>query len=600
MRYGGFRCSRLPAGRLAPHAKLSKVKLTEALHVRQGAGGIPDRFSVALACGFTPLHFETFLAAHLQLALPKRRVEVTTGLFGDLPGTLERLAESGADAAVVAIEWPDLDSRLGYRSLGGWGPAQEIDIVKHAQATLARMRAAIDGAPASMPMAVSLPTLPLPPAFHTAGWQAGAAALEIQQGMACFAAEIARRPNHRVLNAQYLIDRSSGSALDLKREILAGFPYTLAHADALGEALARLLQPPAAKKGLITDLDDTLWNGLVGEEGPDGVHWDLSNHAGLHGLYQQLLGSLAAQGTLLAIASKNDPAVADRALSRPDLLLRKESIFPVEVGWHAKSESVGRILKTWNIGADSVVFVDDSPIELAEVKAVWPEIECRLFPKKDYGAAERLLRELRDLFGKSSVGAEDALRLESIRAAAQRAEDPAQSGVSADVFLAQAESVMEVEFNPPPEDTRVLDLVNKTNQFNLNGLRHTESEWRRGLEDPGAFVMAVSYKDKFGALGKIAVLKGARNNGNVDVSAWVMSCRAFSRRIEHRSLEILFERFGAGEIRFRFQPTPKNSPLREMFEGFLDAPPEGDFALSRERFAQRVPALYHRVEYRDE
>jgi FkbH-like protein len=374
----------------------------------------------------------------------------------------------------------------------------------------------------------------------------------------------------------------------------------MAHADALGEALARLIQPPAAKKGLITDLDDTLWYGLVGEEGPDGVHWDLSNHGGLHGLYQQLLGSLAAQGTLLAIASKNDPAVADRALSRPDLLLRKESVFPVEVGWHAKSESVGRILKTWNIGADSVVFVDDSPIELAEVKAVWPEIECRLFPKKDYGAANRLLRELRDLFGKSSVGAEDALRLESIRSAAQRAEDPAQSGVSADEFLAQAESVMEVEFNPPPEDTRVLELVNKTNQFNLNGLRHTESEWRRDLEAPGAFVMAVSYKDKFGALGKIAVMKGARSNGHVDVSAWVMSCRAFSRRIEHRSLEILYERFGAGEIRFRFEPTPKNSPLREMFEGFLDTPPEGDFALSRERFAERVPALYHRVEYRHE
>jgi FkbH-like protein len=572
------------------------VKLTEALHIRQRAAAIPGRFSVMLACGFTPLHLETFLAAHLQLALPKRRVEVKTGLYGDLTGTLERLAETDVDAIAVAIEWPDLDPRLGYRTLGGWGPDQEVDIVKHAHATLARMRAAVENAPPSIPMAISLPTLPLPPAFHTAGWQASAAALEIQQALACFAAETARRPIHRVLNSQYL---PSEKAFDLKTEILTGFPYTLTHADALGEALARLIQPPAVKKGLITDLDDTLWNGLVGEEGPDGVHWDLSNHAGLHGLYQQLLGGLAAQGTLLAVASKNDPAVADRALSRPDLLLDKESMFPVEVGWHAKSESVGRILKTWNIGADSVVFVDDSPIELAEVKAVWPEIECRLFPKKDYGAANRLLRELRDLFGKSSVGAEDALRMESIRAAAQRAEDPAQSGVSADEFLAQAESVMEVEFNPPPEDARVLELVNKTNQFNLNGQRHTESEWRRDLDNPGAFVMVVSYKDKFGALGKIAVLKGARNNGHVDVSAWVMSCRAFSRRIEHRSLEILFERFGAGEVRFQFEPTPKNSPLREMFEGFLDTPPTGDFALSRARFSERVPALHHKVEYRD-
>ena len=271
------------------------MKLTEALHIRQSAAAIPNRFSVALACGFTPLHLEAFLAAHLQVVLPERKVEVETGLFGDLAGTLERLAETGVDAVAVVIEWPDLDPRLGYRSLGGWGPAQEVDIVKHAQGALARVRAAIRAAPASLPMAISLPTLPLPPAFHTAGWQASAAALEIQQWVACFAAETARRPIHRILNAQYLTD---GNTFDLKTEILTGFPYTMAHADALGEALARLIQPPPVKKGLITDLDDTLWHGLVGEEGPDGVHWDLSNHGGLHGLYQQLLAGLAAQGTL--------------------------------------------------------------------------------------------------------------------------------------------------------------------------------------------------------------------------------------------------------------------------------------------------------------
>jgi FkbH-like protein len=573
------------------------VKLTEALHIRQRAATIPSEFTVALVCGFTPLHLETFLGAHLQLSLPSRRVVVKTGLFGDLAGTLERIPDFGADAIAVAIEWPDLDPRLGYRNLGGWGPDQEIDMVKHAQSTLGRLRTAMERA-ASVPMAISLPSLPLPPAFHTPGWQASAAALEIQQALLCFAAETARRPIHRVLNGQYLDERSApGEAFDLKTEILTGFPYTLAHADAMGEALARLIQPPVVKKGLITDLDDTLWNGLVGEEGPHGVNWDLNNHGGLHGVYQQLLGGLAAQGILLAVASKNDPAVADSALSRPDLLIRKDSIFPVEVGWHAKSESVKRILKIWNIGADDVVFVDDSPIELAEVKAVWPEIECRLFPKKDYSAANRLFRELRDLFGKSSVGAEDALRLESIRQSAKRAEDAAGSGVSADEFLAQADAVMEVQFDPPPDDSRVLELVNKTNQFNLNGLRHTEAEWRRGVETPGAFVMVVSYKDKFGALGKIAVLKGVAGDGEVDVSAWVMSCRAFSRRIEHRCLEILFDKFGAREIRFQFTPTPKNSPLREMFEQFLDAPPEGAFAIYRDRFADHLPALYHKMEY---
>lgn len=573
------------------------MKLSEALQIRQKAETIPERFEVALACGFTPLHLETFLAAHLQRAFPHQRVQVGTGLFGDLPGTLERLQASRADAIAIVIEWPDLDPRLGFRSLGGWGPAREADIVEHARATLARMGSAIAQLPASIPVALALPTLHLPPAFHTAGWEASAAALEIQQSLACFAAETARR-GARVLNPQYLTERSApADALDLQKDLAAGFPYTSAHADALGEALARLVQPPPVKKGLITDLDDTLWDGLVGEVGPEQVHWDLSNHAGLHGIYQQLLAALAAQGALIAVASKNDPAVVERAFGRPDLLLRPENVFPVEVSWRAKSESVKRILRAWNIGADSVVFVDDSPLELAEVKAAWPEMECRLFPKKDHDAARRLFSELRDLFGKSSVGAEDALRAQSLRQAARMAEEA--EGASADEFLEQAEARMVVEFNPPAKDTRVLELVNKTNQFNLNGVRHTEAEWRRELENPGAFAMAVSYQDKFGELGKIAVLKGVQREDTVDVDTWVMSCRAFSRRIEHRCMEILFERFGAEEIRFRFTPTAKNSPIREMFEHFLDHQPQACCTVSRECFKERTPARYHRVEIRN-
>src|SRR5207249_11828060 len=129
----------------------------------------------------------------------------------------------------------------------------------------------------------------------------------------------------------------------------------------------------------------------------------------------------------------------------------------------------------------------------------------------------------------------------------------------------------------------------KTSQFNLNGLRHTEAGWHTELEQPGAFTMAVSYQDKFGPLGKIAVLKGRQQDSALHISTWVMSCRAFSRRIEHRCLEILFKRFAVEEIRFQFAPTPKNGPLREVFALYLDGKPEREFSLSRARFAERVP-----------
>jgi len=124
----------------------------------------------------------------------------------------------------------------------------------------------------------------------------------------------------------------------------------------------------------------------------------------------------------------------------------------------------------------------------------------------------------------------------------------------------------------------LLELVNKTNQFNLNGRRYTEVEWRKQLEQPCGFAMAVSYEDKFGPLGKIAVLCGRHQDNVVHLDTWVMSCRAFSRRIEDRCLEILFEKFGVDdEILFQFERTSKNQHTSEVFERYLGSKPTGAF-----------------------
>ena len=585
--------SRCTGADQSTRAKLVKVKLSEALEILQSARHHPNAFNVTLACGFTPLHLQTFLAAHLQTILPDRRVEVTTGLYGDLAGTLERTA--GSDAIAIAIEWPDLDARLGYRSLGGWGPSEESDIAAQVQTSLQRIRAAVENAD-RIPVAISTPTLPPAPAFHTAGWEAGVCELDLDQAIACFAASAAKQPLRYVVNARrLLIDSPAERRFDLKSDLATGHPYALAHADQLGQALARVIQRPAPKKGLITDLDDTLWKGIVGEVDAEGVSWDLANHSQVHGLYQQLLRALAASGVLIGVASKNDPAVVERAFARRDILLPKESVFPIEVHWEAKSASAGRILKAWNIADDSVVFVDDSPMELAEVKAAWPQMECLQFPGKNPADAETLFRKLRDLFGKTHIGDEDGLRLESLRRSTEFRTETEHSGGAPESFLAQAGATITVEVNPPARDERVLELVNKTNQFNLNGRRYTEAEWRKEIEQPGAFVLAVSYEDKFGPLGKIAVLCGRHVDRAVDLSAWVMSCRAFSRRIEDRCLEILFDRFGVETIRFRFEPTQKNGPTSEAFERYLQAKPGGEFELSRAVFSERAPLLYQQV-----
>ena len=567
------------------------MKLSEALSIVGSVPADTPEFPVLLACGFTPLHLQSYLAAHLQQAVHNRRVQIATGLYGDLAGTLENLGEAGAHACAVVVEWADLDARLGYRKLGGWGQRVVASTLESAEAMLQRIEAAIRALPRSFPVALSLPSLPLPPGFHTTAWQASPAEVALEEAVANFAKRISGRPSIRIVNRQRLDAVSAPQArYDLRSDIHTGFPYTLAHADALGSALAALLQPPQPKKGLITDLDDTLWLGLVGEDGHESLTWEATTKGHLHGLFQQMLHALADHGVLLAIASKNGPGIAAKALDRPDLLIPREKIFPVEVHWEPKSESVARILRVWNVDAASVVFVDDSPMELEEVRAAHPGIECLLFPKADYVQGLAFLERLRDLFGKAHLSEEDSLRQESIRQAPQL-----DTGASADSFLQRAEAVVTMHYDPPASDARVVELVNKTNQFNLNGIRYTEAEWQEALRQPRSFCAAVSYRDKFGPLGKIAVIRGKEEGKRLAIGTWVMSCRAFSRRIEYQSLFQIFRKFSPGEIVFEYRATGKNAPIQAFLTQVLEQPPAPDIRLTFDQFEARRPKLYHKV-----
>lgn len=571
------------------------MKLVEALKIVAKAPSGAKPMPVLLACGFTPLHLQNYLAAHLQQANPARKVVIETGLFGDLPGTIQNFVAQAAGTAVMALEWFDLDPRLGYRQTGGWGQRVVPGILENVNARLHQLDSMITGLSSSVRLIVSLPTLDLPPAFHTVGWQASEAEVALSQALTAFASRIVAHPSVTLLNQQRLNAVSPNSSrYDFRSDLNTGFPYTQTHAEALGSALAGLITAPPPKKGLITDLDDTLWSGLVGEIGAAEVSWDLSSHTQFHGLYQQSLRALAEQGVLVGIASKNSPAVVEQALNRSDLVVDRTKIFPVEVHWDAKSGSVERILKAWNISADSVVFIDDSPMELAEVKAAHPGIQCLLFPKEDFVGGLKLLHQLRDLFGKPRLSEEDSFRLESIRQGMTFAA-AGKTGSVANDLLASAEAVLTLEFMADSADKRVWELVNKTNQFNLNGKRFTEQEWHEEMTVPDSFLVSVSYEDKFGPLGKIAAVKGHKQAGSVLIDTWVMSCRAFSRQIEHQVIAQIFKHFNASELVFQYLETAKNQPLTEFLRSLLKAEPKDGAKVTHNNFSQWCPQLHHEV-----
>ncbi len=573
------------------------MRLTEALKILQKAPGSTSRsFKMFLVCGCAPLHLQTFLRAHMHVFLPDSRVTVDAGLFGDCLGSLDRACHASADAVAVVLEWADFDPRLGIRRLGGWSPRHLDDVVETVRARMDSLEQAIERAASVAPLAICLATLPLPPISYKPGWEASLFELKLRESLSAFSCRLVQVPNVRFVNAQRLDAKSPPALrLDVQAELASGFPYRTGHASVLAELLALLLKPAAPKKGLITDLDDTLWRGILGEVGVSGVTWDLDHHSHIHGLYQQLLQALAEAGILIAVASKNEPAQVEEALKRADLVIARERLFPVEVHWGRKSESVGEILRAWNIGAESVVFLDDSPMELAEVKAAYPAIECLPFPVEDDQAVYALLEQLRDWFGKSRISEEDSIRLESIRKGAVWSADRTRHEGTPDSLLAQAEAEVSVCFTKEPLDPRALELVNKTNQFNLNGRRYTESAWHAFLSEPETFLMVVAYKDKYGPLGKIAVLGGRCEGPSVLVDTWVMSCRAFARRIEHRCLEVLLERFPAEELVLDFEPTERNQPVQEFLSQFQDVAGGQLARLTRESFRKKCPQLFHKV-----
>ena len=588
--------------------KLNRMKLAEALKlVNAVPPGEAEKFTVYLACGFLPLHLATFLAAHLTERLPQRAIEIQTGLYGHLPGNLAQLAKSSAHAGAVVIEWADLDPRLGLRRLGGWGPSVLPDIQTSVQQSASRFLSLLEVASLASPIALCLPTLPLPPISSQPGEQFGLTNLLLDKTLADFALQAAGIPHLRIVNRPRL-DAVSPSAerLDVKSELATGFPYRTSHAAKVAELLAGLIQPSPAKKGLITDLDDTLWRGLLGEEGAAGISWELDQRSHIHALYQQLLGALSESGVLLAVASKNDPALASEALNREDLLLPRDRLFPVEVNWGPKSQSVGRILAAWNIDPDAVVFVDDSAMELAEVKAGYPAMECLLFPRDDEQSAYELLEKLRSIFGKQEILEEDTIRVASLRSGSQFQQLAGnQSAQSLETFLAQVEAELTLGPVLPSGAPRAFELVNKTNQFNLNGRRLTEAEFQTALQRPSAVTLLVGYTDKYGPLGKIAVVLGQVEASVpkrvLKIDTWVMSCRAFSRHIEYKCLEHLFESLNVTEIELEFQPTARNGPLREFLVQLLDdeLPVADNLAaplkIERETFMSRKPRLAQKI-----
>ena len=341
----------------------------------------------------------------------------------------------------------------------------------------------------------------------------------------------------------------------------------------LALAARALLRP--THKCIVVDLDNTLWGGVLGDDGAAALKLGDDGAGSLFKDFQAALLGYRRRGLLLAIASKNDEATALEALaSQPEMLLRPKHFAATAIGWGPKSEGLRRIATQLNIGLDALVFVDDNPVERAEVRSALPMVHVVELPQDPAG----YLNALRALPGLEAprLEAEDRGRAAMVEHDAARTE-LAAAAPNLEDFLLGLGMVAEVGQADAATLGRVHQLIQKTNQFNLTTRRHSLEEVRRLAEGDDSIVAWLRLTDRFGDLGLICVgILKAGAAGIWEVDTFLMSCRVMGRHVEDAFLAYLgglARERGARTLRGLFMPTPKNTPVLGFFEarGFVGA-----------------------------
>jgi FkbH-like protein len=354
-----------------------------------------------------------------------------------------------------------------------------------------------------------------------------------------------------------------GSSFDARKWYLYRQPYSDAFLHTVGRQLGRIVMASrrAAKKCVILDADNTLWGGIVGEDGIDGIQIGDEFPGSAYRDFQKLLLSWRAQGLLLAVASKNNEADALEVFDKHSgMVLKREHLSAWQINWLPKAENISVIARALNIGTDSLVFIDDNPMEIAYMREARPEVTSVLAPSEpaDIVATMQALT----LFDQLEVTDEDRKRADMMRAERDRETVAAQ--ISHEDFLNALDLKIDL-FRAKPEDLgRVTQLINKTNQFNLTTKRRTLDEVRALANSDDWRLYGMRVTDKFGEYGLtgVVVVEISPDRRRWTIDSLMMSCRVLGRGVEPTLIGGLADDArlqGAVEFRASYIPTAKNA-----------------------------------------
>lgn len=322
------------------------------------------------------------------------------------------------------------------------------------------------------------------------------------------------------------------------------------------------------KKVLALDLDNTLWGGVIGDDGQSGIEIGSETSEGQSFLrLQKYIKAHKELGVLLTVCSKNDPENALEGLNHPDAALHPDDFACIKANWEEKWRNLEETAQELNLLPESFVFVDDNPAEREIVRTQLPEAAVI-----DFSDPEECIRALDKCgyFEVTSLSADDAARSEMYRANAERAAAEKKFASYGD-FLQSLEMKAEIRDFDPVHIPRITQLTNKSNQFNLTTKRYTQSEMEATAADNGYIRLCGRLVDKFGDNGIVSVVIGKKDGSRLHIELWLMSCRVLKREMEFAMLDRLVEecqKAGIAEIIGYYYPTKKNGMVKDLYKEF--------------------------------
>lgn len=314
-----------------------------------------------------------------------------------------------------------------------------------------------------------------------------------------------------------------------------------------------------AKKVLVLDCDNTLWKGVVGEDGVDGIK--------MYSGAQRYFAALAKRGIVVCLCSKNNPEDVDEVLERrTDMLLTDDHIVLKKVGWGDKVVGIGEIADELNLGLDSFVFLDDSDFEVNLVKESLPMVSVFKVPQSE-AEYKTLAGKVANIFFNLNYTAEDVRKTAMYKVEAQRNEARSNHSSMED-FLHSLELGITVYVDDKTQTPRFAQLTQKTNQFNLTTKRYLESDIEKMIESPECLVVGVAVQDRFGDSGLSGLAVVEIEDDRAIIDSFMLSCRVLGRRIEYKLFEALVEliqRHNISQLQAEYRVTAKNSQVSDFW-----------------------------------